>query len=299
MPLFSSSSSPSAAATLARLPGFLRQTRVDQQKQLFNNITQQERERFLACHIKGSPFYIDHAVQESTLDLNRYRDIVPYQHSQIHVSSPNPDQYASTFINANRITTPASLRSSLPSSWKGYIATQAPIPQTQPRFWKMVYEQNVHVIVCLTAVSHDRIYRSFKAERYWPLAGQTDKFDNGIHVRNLDKVDGHENVVYRHFEIWNQLEPTIEMRQLLLVHYQGWPDHGVPSKTDDLRDILYKIRKWKLEQSTQQESTSQKDFGPMVVHCSAGCGRTGTFCVIDTALSVLEQSGYPSLAPSP
>ncbi|KAF9349764.1 hypothetical protein BGX26_011986, partial [Mortierella sp. AD094] len=306
MPLFSSSSSSAAtsAAALARLPGFLRQgsasARVDQQKQLFNNLNQQERQRLQSAYSLESPFSVVHAVQESTRNLNRYADIVPYKHSQIHVGASASVQPLSSFINANRITAPSSLRSSLPAEWRGYIATQAPLPQTQPRFWRMVYEQNVHVIVCLTTVSHDRSQRSQKAERYWPLAGETDELDRDLHIRNLDRFDGEEKVVYRHFEIWNPNNTTSERRQLLLVHYQGWPDHGVPSKTNDLRDILYKIRTWKSEQLHQlQQASRQKDFGPMVVHCSAGCGRTGTFCVIDTILSVLEQARYPHLAPPP
>ncbi|KAF9992425.1 hypothetical protein BGZ79_003088 [Entomortierella chlamydospora] len=229
-------------------------------------------------------------------------DIVPYKHSQIHIyaGASTPVLYPLTFINANRITAPSSLRSSLPAEWRGYIATQAPLPQTQSRFWRMVSEQNVHVIVCLTAVSHDRSQRGQKAERYWPLAGETDEFDRDLHVRNLDKSDEEGKVVYRHFEIWNPIDTASERRQLLFVHYQGWPDHGVPSKTDDLRDILYKIRAWKSEQQRQpQQASHQKDFGPIVVHCSAGCGRTGTFCVIDTILSVLEKIRYPHLALSP
>ncbi|KAF9116173.1 Tyrosine-protein phosphatase non-receptor type 1 [Mortierella sp. AM989] len=303
MPLLPSSSSSAASAVAsARLPGFLRPggVHIDQQKQLFNSLNQQERQRLQAAYSPESPFSIVHAVHESIRGQNRYNDIVPYKHSQILIGASSLHQSPSSFINANRITAPPSLRSSLPANWRGYIATQAPLPQTQSRFWRMVYEQNVHVIVCLTAVSHDRSQRAQKAERYWPLVGETDELDKDLHVRNLDIIDDQEKVAYRHFEIWDPTDTTSKRRQLLLVHYQGWPDHGVPTKSNDLRDILYKIRAWKSEQSHQQQQTlANKDFGPMVVHCSAGCGRTGTFCVIDTVLSVLEQTGYPNLALSP
>ena len=77
---------------------------------------------------------------------------------------------------------------------------------------------------------------------------------------------------------------------MLLVHYQGWPDHGVPTQTREIREILFSIRAWKKEQQL-----SEIQSGPTVVHCSAGCGRTGTFCVVDTALSVLESIRYPHL----
>ncbi|KAG0324440.1 hypothetical protein BGZ99_001822 [Dissophora globulifera] len=164
----------------------------------------------------------------------------------------------------------------------------------------MVFEQNVHVIVCLTAVSPNRASRSQKAEQYWPPAGETDFLDQSdLCVRNVDSVDSEDQVAYRHFEIWNPLDTEDGARRhnVLLVHYQGWPDHGVPSKTTDLRDILYRIRAWKAD---QQQTSGTTDFGPMVVHCSAGCGRTGTFCVVDTVLSVLEYTRYPHMAaPSP
>ncbi|KAF9354606.1 hypothetical protein BGX34_010906 [Mortierella sp. NVP85] len=232
------------------------------------------------------------------MDLNRYNNILPYKHSQVLIGEYDPDQPELSYINANRIAAPPTLRSSLPTTWGGYIATQAPLPNTQTQFWRMVYQENVHVIVCLTAVSHDRLNRGPKAERYWPRAGETDQLDKDLHVKNLDSVDKQDQTVYRHFDVWNPSDTRSDKRRkVLLVHYQGWPDHGVPTKTDDLRDILYKIRAWKSEQLEQQQQPL--DFGPMVVHCSAGCGRTGTFCVVDTALSILEHSKYPHLAPSP
>ncbi|KAI1315073.1 hypothetical protein EDD11_001315 [Mortierella claussenii] len=312
MPFFSASTPVSAAAAAAaaassRLPRFLRpesmSARIEVQHQLFTQLNLHERQRLQSAYSPDSPFSVRQAALASTRDLNRYTDIVPYKHSQVLVGSNistnstiTAQQLAQTFINANRITPPPSLQSSLAPDFRGYIATQAPLPHTQPQFWRMVQEQNVHVIVCLTAVSQDRSRRAQKAERYWPLAGETDQFDPNLHVRNLDRVDDQDQVAYRHLELWDPTNSAVERRQILLVHYQGWPDHGVPVTTDDLRDILYNIRAWKKEQRQQQ---SRKDFGPTLVHCSAGCGRTGTFCVIDTALSVLEHTQYPYLAPSP
>ena len=102
-------------------------------------------------------------------------------------------------------------------------------------------------------------------------------------------------IAYHQFEIWSasSSEPR---RLVLLVHYQGWPDHGVPQTSNDIRDMLYRIRSWKQEQEQRLSLQGNRvDLGPTVVHCSAGCGRTGTFCVVDTALTVLEHTGYPHL----
>lgn len=315
---------------MSRLPGFLRldsittaRAAVETQHRLFAQLNNMERQRTQAAFAPSSPFSVLHAVQDSTREQNRCKhlsyisytqasskqtisdpwtyfldtDILPYRHSQVLVgSSSSTALLPQHFINANRISAPVRLRSSLPDDWRGYIATQAPLPQTQSCFWRMILEQNVHVIVCLTAVSPDRSKRAQKAERYWPLAGETDEFENDIRVRNMETANHHDQIIaYHQFEVWNasSSEPR---RLVLLAHYQGWPDHGVPQTSNDIRDMLYRIRAWKQEQEQRLSLQGNRvDLGPTVVHCSAGCGRTGTFCVVDTALTVLEYTGYPHL----
>ncbi|KAG0249804.1 protein tyrosine phosphatase, non-receptor type 11 [Mortierella polycephala] len=286
------------ASSAALLPSFLRRLSIQPQIKLFNHLNQLERQRAQSALSPESPFNVLQATHRTTKDLNRYNDILPYMHSRILVNHPGQQQLSASYINASRITTPPRLRSSLPQDWQGYIATQAPLPHTQAQFWRMIDQQNVHVIVCLTPVSQDRSKRAQKAERYWPRAGETDELDADLFVRNLDEMDSEDQIVYRQLELWNpSIGPSGLRRQILLVHYQGWPDHGVPTQTMDLRDILYRIRAWKAEQQRQHQQ--QINFGPIAVNCSAGCGRTGTFCVVDTALSVLEHTRYPYLAPPP
>ncbi|KAF9193342.1 protein tyrosine phosphatase, non-receptor type 11 [Haplosporangium sp. Z 767] len=286
------------APSTARLPLFLRQLSIQSQSRLFSQLNQLERQRAQSALSPESPFNVLQATHHTTKDLNRYYDILPYMHSRILVNHPGQQQLNASYINANRITTPPQLRASLPLDWQGYIATQAPLPHTQAQFWRMIDQQNVHIIVCLTPVNQDRFNRSQKAERYWPRAGQTYELDTDLFVRNLDGMDSQDQIVYRQLELWNpSIGTSGPRRSILLVHYQGWPDHGVPTQTMDLRDILYRIRAWKAEQQRQHQQLI--NFGPIAVNCSAGCGRTGTFCVVDTALSVLEHTRYPYLAPPP
>ncbi|KAF9088891.1 hypothetical protein BGX23_007034 [Mortierella sp. AD031] len=278
---------------LQTLPVFLRpgqESSTDgNQNRKFDKLNRDERRRMEeGGWSASSTFSTEHAEQNPTRELNRYSDILPYKHSQVVVGG--------SYINANRITMPPPLRLSLPSSFEGYIATQAPLPETQATFWRMVKDQNVHVVVCLTVVSPDRRRRAAKAEQYWPRGGQTDTFGQDLAVRNLDDVDQNLEIVNRRFELWDPTAPG-PRRQILLVHYQGWPDHGVPQETESIRTMLYTIRSWKHIQQTVNGHVGI--FGPTLVHCSAGCGRTGTFCVVDTALSVLEHTRYPHLAPHP
>ncbi|KAG0069959.1 Tyrosine-protein phosphatase non-receptor type 6 [Linnemannia elongata] len=267
------------------LPGFLRPeartSRAHHQHQAFEGIESQEADRLeLAYGRDETLFSFREATLPHTVKLNRYSNVLPYHHSRVMVNGPMP------FMNANRITAPPALRTSLPADFAGYIATQAPLPETQSNFWRMVLDQNVHVIVCLTSVSTDRTRRGHKAEQYWPNPGQTDQFGPDLWVRNLDSTDSNNEVVYRNLELWDPSSDANTRRPILLAHYQGWPDHGVPRSSNSLRDIMYTIRSWKRNQ--QAVNNNKDNYGPIIVHCSAGVGRTGTFCVIDTALSVLE-----------
>ncbi|KAF9967988.1 tyrosine protein phosphatase 1 [Mortierella alpina] len=285
-------------ASLTRLPGFLRQESsfsgtCDMHVRLFRDLNLEERQRAKSATDLDSPFSVLEAAHPTTRDLNRYTDILPYKHSRIIINDAKDRNIKTSYINANRITAPALLRPSLPKDWPGFIATQAPLPHTQPRFWRMIEQQNVQVIVCLTAVNNDRTRRAQKAERYWPLVGQTDEFDGNLSVRNLGPMESGGDIEYHEFEMWNpQSGAETQRRRIMLVYYASWPDHGVPSTTEPLRDMLFRIRAWKAELRKKQQFC----LGPTVVHCSAGCGRTGTFCVVDTILSVLEYTQYPNLA---
>ncbi|CAO3564104.1 unnamed protein product [Mortierella alpina] len=192
LPMLVSSSASSApmGASLARLPGFLRQESSfsgtsDMHVRLFRDLNLEERQRAKSATDLDSPFSVLEAAHPTTRELNRYTDILPYKHSRIIINDAKDRSITTSYINANRITAPVLLRPSLPKDWPGYIATQAPLPHTQPRFWRMIQQQNVQVIVCLTAVNNDRTRRAQKAERYWPLVGETDEFDGNLSVRNL------------------------------------------------------------------------------------------------------------------
>ncbi|KAF9323268.1 Tyrosine-protein phosphatase non-receptor type 3 [Linnemannia elongata] len=229
------------------LPGFLRPeartSRAHHQHQAFEGIESQEADRLeLAYGRDETLFSFREATLPHTVKLNRYSNVLPYHHSRVMVNGPMP------FMNANRITAPPALRTSLPADFAGYIATQAPLPETQSNFWRMVLDQNVHVIVCLTSVSTDRTRRGHKAEQYWPNAGQTDQFGPDLWVRNLDSTDSNNEVVYRNLELWDPSSDANTRRPILLAHYQGWPDHGVPRSSNSLRDIMYTIRSWKRNQ---------------------------------------------------
>ncbi|XP_027631235.1 receptor-type tyrosine-protein phosphatase eta isoform X2 [Tupaia chinensis] len=192
---------------------------------------------------------------------NRYNNVLPYDISRVKLSiqTHSTDDY----VNANY----------MPGyhSKKDFIATQGPLPNTLKDFWRMVWEKNVHAIVMLTkCVEQGRT----KCEEYWPSKQAQDYGD--ITVANTSEIVLPEWTI-RDFTVQNI--QTSESHPLRQFHFTSWPDHGVPDTTDLLINFRYLVRDY-MKQSPPES--------PILVHCSAGVGRTGTFIAIDRLIYQIE-----------
>ncbi|XP_034502502.1 receptor-type tyrosine-protein phosphatase eta isoform X1 [Ailuropoda melanoleuca] len=192
---------------------------------------------------------------------NRYNNVLPYDISRVKLSvqTHSTDDY----INANY----------MPGyhSKKDFIATQGPLPNTLKDFWRMVWEKNVYAIVMLTkCVEQGRT----KCEEYWPSKQSQDYGD--ITVAMTSEVVLPEWTI-RDFTVKNM--QTSESHPLRQFHFTSWPDHGVPDTTDLLINFRYLVRDY-MKQSPPES--------PVLVHCSAGVGRTGTFIAIDRLIYQIE-----------
>ncbi|CAI9153547.1 unnamed protein product [Rangifer tarandus platyrhynchus] len=192
---------------------------------------------------------------------NRYNNVLPYDTSRVKLSvqTHSTDDY----INANY----------LPGyhSKEDFIATQGPLPNTLKDFWRMVWEKNVYAIVMLTkCVEQGRT----KCEEYWPSKQAQDHGD--ITVAMTSEIVLPEWTI-RDFTVKNTL--TSESHPLRQFHFTSWPDHGVPDTTDLLINFRYLVRDY-MKQSPPES--------PILVHCSAGVGRTGTFVAIDRLIYQIE-----------
>ncbi|XP_046589838.1 uncharacterized protein LOC107223610 isoform X2 [Neodiprion lecontei] len=185
---------------------------------------------------------------------NRYSDRVPYDKNRVELEKVSDDPY-SDYINASYVQGYRKTRA--------YIATQGPKPNTVKDFWKMVWQENARVI-CMVA----NIIESgkTKCEKYWPECGSNIKYGDII-VSNI----GHE-VLADYVVRTLQIECQNDKREITHLHYTGWPDHGVPMYTQSLVAYLKKIL------------ATPAGKGPVVVHCSAGVGRTGTIILCDICL---------------
>ncbi|KAH8398778.1 hypothetical protein KR222_003133, partial [Zaprionus bogoriensis] len=204
--------------------------------------------------------------------LNRYRDVNPYDHSRIVLKRGNVD-----YINANHVK--------LERADRQYILTQGPLADTVGHFWLMVWEQNSRAILMLNKLIEKK---QVKCHLYWPDQVGPDKAlklrDVNLSVE-LVSCETYQNFVRRWFKL-TDLE-TKTSREVMQFHYTTWPDFGIPSSPDAFLKFLQQVR---------DSGALSKDVGPAVVHCSAGIGRSGTFCLVDCCLVLVDKYGECNVA---
>lgn len=211
------------------------------------------------CTYEADPSNTNIANDAANIRKNRYSDTVPYDHSRV-ILSTNCNASSSDYVNASTITdhdprNPA------------YIATQGPLPHTVADFWQMVWEQGSVVIVMLTRLTENGEAMCY---RYWPEEGS-----DLYHIYEVHLVSEHiwcDDYLVRSFYLKNL--QTNETRTVTQFHFLTWPDLDVPKSIKALLDFRRKVNK-----SYRGRSC------PIVVHCSDGCGRTGTYCLIDMVLN--------------
>lgn len=162
---------------------------------------------------------------------------------------------------------------------KRYIATQGPLPATVQDFWRMVWEENCGVVVNTTALEEGG---KVKCHKYWPEVDATIQCGTLEVVCEDTKPLGSDSV-HRTLSLRNS--KTNQRRTVAHLSFEAWPDHGVPTSPAGILLVLKTL-------ATQRE-LSQKEgvTGPIVVHCSAGIGRTGVLCVLDMCLQRLRELG--------
>ncbi|XP_053522522.1 tyrosine-protein phosphatase non-receptor type 4 isoform X1 [Artibeus jamaicensis] len=201
------------------------------------------------------------------ISKNRYRDISPYDATRV-ILKGNED-----YINANYINM------EIPSSSiiNQYIACQGPLPHTCTDFWQMTWEQGSSMVVMLTTqVERGRV----KCHQYWPEPAGSLSY--GCYQVTCHSEEGNTACIFRKMTLFNQEKN--ESRQLTQIQYIAWPDHGVPDDSSDFLDFVCHIRN---KRAGKEE--------PIVVHCSAGIGRTGVLITMETAMCLIEcnQPVYP------
>ncbi|XP_005361640.1 receptor-type tyrosine-protein phosphatase-like N isoform X2 [Microtus ochrogaster] len=211
------------------------------------------------CAYQAEPNTCAIAQGEGNIKKNRHPDFLPYDHARIKLkveSSPSRSDY----INASPII-------EHDPRMPAYIATQGPLSHTIADFWQMVWESGCTVIVMLTPLVEDGVKQ---CDRYWP-----DEGSSLYHVYEVNLVSEHiwcEDFLVRSFYLKNV--QTQETRTLTQFHFLSWPAEGTPASTRPLLDFRRKVNKCYRGRSC-----------PIIVHCSDGAGRTGTYILIDMVLN--------------
>uniref|UniRef100_A0A671U1E5 Tyrosine-protein phosphatase non-receptor type 9 n=1 Tax=Sparus aurata TaxID=8175 RepID=A0A671U1E5_SPAAU len=219
----------------------------------------------------------DYSKKLSNQIKNRYSDVLCLDQSRVRLCQLCDDEDETTdYINA-----------SFMDGYKrgnAYIATQGPLPKTFGDFWRMVWEQMVLIIVMTTrVVERGRV----KCGQYWPLEeGRTEQHGYFL-VRNTH-IQVFQDFKLSHLELYNT-----QTREVCHYLYVSWPDFGVPKSASAMLDFREHVlqRREAAVQSLGSSWTGPPGGPPVVVHCSAGIGRTGTFCTLDICLSRLEDIG--------
>ncbi|XP_040534329.1 receptor-type tyrosine-protein phosphatase F isoform X19 [Gallus gallus] len=244
----------------------------------------------------GQQFTWENSNLEVNKPKNRYANVIAYDHSRVILTSidgvPGSDYINANYIDGYR-------------KQNAYIATQGPLPETLSDFWRMVWEQRTATIVMMTRLEEKsrvqcalplysgvgrregwsgvqpRKRRSpsatghkcpVKCDQYWPSRG-TETYGM-IQVTLLDTVELATYTV-RTFALYKN--GSSEKRELRQFQFMAWPDHGVPEYPTPILAFLRRVK-----------ACNPPDAGPMVVHCSAGVGRTGCFIVIDAMLERMK-----------
>ncbi|KAF2097941.1 hypothetical protein NA57DRAFT_40868 [Rhizodiscina lignyota] len=256
---------------------------------------------------------------------NRYNNIWPYEHSRVKIQGVPHGEC--DYVNANHVK--ASL------TGKRYIATQGPIPATFADFWNMVWQQDIRVIVMLTA---EKEGGQVKAHKYWDGGDYGNLKLNYLseHRASLEPERIHRHysnhrdrakdqkqgarratvtanppalkeasspvngageqpyVIVRRFSLSRSDRPFERMREITQLQYSHWPDFGAPAHPAHLLGLVEQcdavVRQSQGLQATATAGEKERaDQRPILVHCSAGCGRTGTFCTVDSVVDMLKK----------
>ncbi|XP_063182349.1 tyrosine-protein phosphatase non-receptor type 3 isoform X3 [Chroicocephalus ridibundus] len=200
------------------------------------------------------------------MDKNRYKDVLPYDATRIILQGDED------YINANYVNM------EIPSVGivNRYIATQGPLPHTCAHFWQVVWDHKLSLIIMLTTLTERG---RTKCHQYWP--DPPDVMEYGSFRVRCHSEDCTIAYVVREMVITNV--ETEQQHTITHLQYVAWPDHGVPDDSMDFLEFVTCMRPKRVENE------------PVLVHCSAGIGRTGVLVTMETAMCLIErnQPVYP------
>uniref|UniRef100_A0A8C0T8L7 Protein tyrosine phosphatase non-receptor type 20 n=1 Tax=Canis lupus familiaris TaxID=9615 RepID=A0A8C0T8L7_CANLF len=216
-------------------------------------------QEFMTLDFKSLPGAFNSGNELRNRDKNRYRDILPYDSTRVPLGE-NKD-----YINASYIRIVNSGEEYF------YIASQGPLPSTIDDFWQMVLENNSNVIVMITREIEGGV---IKCHHYWPIS-----MKKPLELKNYRVfLENYQILQYFIIRILQVVRKSTGTSHFVKhVQFTNWPDHGTPASVDGFIKYVRFVRKSHLT-------------GPILVHCSAGVGRTGVFLCVDVVFCAIEKN---------
>ncbi|XP_026789794.1 tyrosine-protein phosphatase non-receptor type 21 isoform X2 [Pangasianodon hypophthalmus] len=209
-------------------------------------------------------------------ERNRFLDVLPYDDTRVELVPTKENNTG--YINASHI------KFTIGGEEWNYISAQAPLPNTCQDFWQMVWEQGVAIIAMVTAEEEGGREKSF---RYWPRLGSR-----------------HNTVTYGRFKITTRFRTdsgcyattglkikhllTGQERTIWHLQYTDWPDHSCPEDFKGFLAYLEEIQS--VRRHTNSTSDPKNTNPPVLVHCSAGVGRSGVVILTEIMVACLEHN---------
>jgi protein tyrosine phosphatase/Ca2+-binding EF-hand superfamily protein len=225
---------------------------------------------FKAAYANVQGTGMDQPTDVATLDVNtsknRYAQIIPFDHKRVVLDDGQEGDY----INASWV--------SGFHNTQRYIVAQGPISNTVIDFWRMIWQEKVDVVVKLTKEVENGEEKSL---RYWPdpneePATKDMKFVNGGWHFSITHIstERHESYTIRMFDV----QCNEEMKTITQFCYDTWPDGRVPVTVHEFIHFRETVK-----------MASDRTASPILLHCSGGNGRSGTYAVIDRVLDAVEK----------
>uniref|UniRef100_A0A4W4EFM2 protein-tyrosine-phosphatase n=1 Tax=Electrophorus electricus TaxID=8005 RepID=A0A4W4EFM2_ELEEL len=215
----------------------------------------------------------DEGMRPENKSKNRYKNILPFDETRVILQDRDPHVVGSDYINANYVKN----KMCEIGPQKVYIACQGCLATTVNDFWQMVWQEESHVIVMTTReVEKGRN----KCVPYWPDPGASKEFGSYVVMSRRERDASDYKVRVLELAPLDKVKP----RCVFIWQYQylSWPDHGVPVEPGGVLSFLTEV-------NFRQQAFH--DTGPMIIHCSAGIGRTGTIVVIDMLIETISSKG--------
>ncbi|CAG9761335.1 unnamed protein product [Ceutorhynchus assimilis] len=204
----------------------------------------------------GQTFTWEFSNMDVNKPKNRYANVISYDHSRVILPTEDK-QKGFNYINANYCD---GYR-----KHNAYVATQGPLPETFADFWRMCWELKSATVVMITKLEERT---RIKCDQYWPTRGTELYGSMSVTISDVQEL---ATYCIRSFQIRKKgYSDTREVKQF---QFTAWPEHGVPDHPASFLQFLRRVR-----------SLNSIEAGPILVHCSAGVGRTGCFIVIDSML---------------